>query len=244
MREMRDLQGDNAAATYFVPSFSVRRHITRESAQHVAKMQSEIGRILGRQFRVIPAEQLSIKSFEQGKMIERMRQLGKHPAAATMDTVAKDIQKNLTELLSNAPPTLALPLGELGLFGYDNRALGVNVMGWKGNRAQYAIYDDDYRLTPLGTIAEQNEICLDRFAAEFEDDELVVDDLASMPHVTLARHDDRIYEETFRKAKSKIQDVVPDVIEFGDPVIYRRLEPSTQLRPLFVRDARLSLAAR
>jgi hypothetical protein len=244
MREMRDLQGDNAAATYFVPSFSVRRHITAASEAQVRKMQREVKDRIGREFRPTPPNQLSIKGFEQRKMIERMRELDKHPNPQDMEDAAHDVRRKLKELLSNAPPTLSVPLGQLGLFGYNKKALGVQIMGWKGYRAQYAVYDDDYKLTPLGTIVEENETCLDVVADSFQDEEFNVEGLAPMPHITIARHGNTIYPDKLYKAEKLLGDVLPDALEFGDPVITLHLEPSADPQTLYVRNARQSLAAR
>lgn len=243
MRTLKHMQSEETTAKYFVPSFSIRRHVSRNSEVQLRRMQRDVQRRLGGAFTVMAPEFLTVKVLEQKKWIERMRELDIRPSPDDMKDLAYEVRDGLTEILDFSPSPLSLPIGRLGVYGYREQALGLGIQGWKGYRARYASHDENGAMTAYGAIVAENQFCLESIEAAVGDDAFSVEGLAPTPHITIARRSDSIRARELRNIESRLEDIIPASIEVSDPIIELRTHPAGPSEMIYVRHSWESLAA-
>src|SRR5690349_17516467 len=155
---------EEMTANYFVPSFSIRRHLYRSEEGRWQRAQKEIGNALGRHYQMMHPATIAVKSIEQQALIKKIRESGDQPSAAEMRDVAYNVRDGLTEALAAAPDPLEVGLGRLAVFGIKNNKLGFTVDGWKGWRARYSLFHNNGEMTAPGALMVENQIALGSLA--------------------------------------------------------------------------------
>lgn len=228
--------------TYFVPSFSIRRHLDRREEPAWAASQKQLQRRLGRGFTVATPETISIKAIEQHRLIINMRRAGIHPDPEEIRDIAYSVRDQLTELLARAHSPLAVPLGSLARYGYKRNALAYNIDGWRGDRAHYGEVGYDGNMDSLAVLQAERRLAVGALTLAYGEDGLDTDGIASTPHATVARSQDVIQEFKLHDLRTGLADVVLDRAYFGDPVIDVKLYQDQPSEPIYVKHAWSSLA--
>lgn len=209
--------------TYFVPSFSIRRHLHQSEEPLWEAEQKMLKGRLGRGFDMTPPQDVSLKIVEQHRLIKNIRAAGIRPEPEQVRDLAYSIRDNLTDLLSNARSPLQVPLGNFGRFGYKKNAVAYELDGWRGERAQYAHNDEEGFMDPFAVLLAERRLAVGAIALAFEGTELSTDGLAPSPHMTVARHKDEIPDYRLREIRGELSDIALDEVELGDPVIGLKL---------------------
>lgn len=237
---LQDYQTDEE--TYFVPSFSIRRHLHRSEELLWDTNQKMIGRRLGRGFKSTPSTGIALKTIEQKRFIKNMREAGIHPDPDEIRDIAYSVRDMLTDLLTNAESPLPVPLGDLGRFGQKKNALAYQLYGWRGDRAQYGPNDHEGNMDPLAVILAERQLAVGALALAYGEDGLKTDGLAPSPHITIARGNGEIPAHRMREFRDKLADLAIDDVCFGDPVIDVKLHPNEPSEPIYIKHAWDSLA--
>jgi hypothetical protein len=228
---------------FFVPSFSIRRHLHRGEEAYWTDASRQIGHLLGRQFEVAEPKDLTVKTIEQKALIHRIRQTGEQPTADMMRDLVFNIRDGLTSVLADAPDPIEVGLGKLAVFGRNQNKLGFTIDGWKGWRARYDDYDQLGQMSSLGALLVESQVAIGNIATAFPDMNLAVTDIANSPHVTIARTREKIHDYDLRKIQARIDKLdLDDVALFGDPVINYKLASNQDSQTLHIRHAWQSLA--
>lgn len=204
---------------YFVPSFSIRRHLHRTEENQWDGVLKQLSGMFGRHFTTVSPPDMCIKSIEQKALIHKIRESGSHPTAEEMQDVVYNIRDGLTEALSSSPDPLPVGLGRLAVFGRGRNKVGFNIDGWKGWRARYALTDEYGNMTANGALLVENQIALGSIATALSDTAIAVDEIASNPHLTLATGSDKIRPHELRKMQSAVDKLCLESVMVGDPVI-------------------------
>lgn len=229
--------------SYFVPSFSIRRHLHRSEELLWDTNQRLVQRRLGRGYRVTSAADITMKSIEQKRLINNMRQAEIHPDPEEIRDLAYYIRDLLTKELSNAHSPMSVPLGDLGKFGRNNNALAYNIEGWRGDRAHYADNDTEGYMDTRAAILAERQLSVGAIALAYGEAGLDTDDLASScPHITIARAKEDIADYRLRGIRGELADLAIDEVYFGDPVIEVRQYRDMPAESIWVKQAWDSLA--
>jgi hypothetical protein len=228
--------------TYFVPSFSIRRHLHRSEELLWDTNRKLLRQHLGRSFSTTPPHEVSLKIVEQHRFIKNMREAGVHPEPEQVRDLAYSIRDDLTNLLSNARSPLPVSLGNFGRFGYKNNAVAYEIDGWRGERAEYGENDDEgYRDTNAVLLAERR-LAVGAIALAFENSELKTDGIAPSPHITIARAKEVIPDYRMREIRGELGDIAIGEVYLGDPIIEARLYRDMPAERIPVRQVWESLA--
>lgn len=228
--------------TYFVPSFSIRRHLHRSEEAVWDTERRLLQRRLGRDFTTTPSKDVTLKVVEQHRFIKNARAAGLHPEPEQIRDLAYSIRDNLTNLLFNARSPLEVPLGNLGRFGYKENALAYEIAGWRGDRAQSAPNDEEMYMDPMAVLLAERRLAVGAIALAFEGKGLEVDGIAPSPHLTVARYKESIANYRMREIRSKLGDLTLDNVKLGDPIVEMKLAPDMPSISLPVKHAWESLA--
>lgn len=231
------------AEHYFVPSFSIRRHIHQSEEARWSGVQKQLSAMLGRHYEVMPPSSMAIKSIEQKALIEKIRQSGTHPTPDEMRDVVFNIRDDLTEALSASPDRLEVGLGRLAVFGRNHNKLALTISGWKGWHSRYALLDQSGEMSAVGALLIENRIALGGIVSALPDTSIAVNEIASNPHLTLACTNDSIRDHELRKIERQVEDLDLSSVVVGDPVISFKASPSEETKPFAIRHAWDSLAA-
>jgi hypothetical protein len=238
---LEDLKTDEE--TYFVPSFSIRRHLHSDEALLWQTQQNLIKRRLGKGFTVTPAENITLKVIEQQKLIRNMRQAGIHPDPYELLDVAYTIRNRLSDLLSNAQSPLRVPLGDINRHGYREESIAYDIKGWRGERATYPS-DDGHNLGTHAVLLKGRQIVTEVLDDAYGDQGLETNNLTSSPHVTFARSNANkpIPDYRMRSIRGGLGDLAIAEADFGDPVIDVKMYPDMPAERIYVKYAWDSLA--
>jgi hypothetical protein len=231
-----------ADGTYFVPSFSIRRHLHRSEELLWDTNQKLIQRRLGRGYVVTSASDIAIKSIEQHRMIKNMREAEIHPDPDEIRDIAYAIRDQLTNLLANAHSPLAIPLGSLAKFGYQDNALAHTIEGWRGDRANYGQNDDEGYLDTRAVLLAERQLAVGALALAYGEEGLDTEGLAPCPHVTIARAKDSIPDYRLRGIQGELADLALEGAYFGDPIISIKQYRDEPAETIYVKHAWDSLA--
>lgn len=261
-------------ANYFVPSFSIHRHIYHTEEAHWSGVRKQIGSVLGRHFEITPLDDINVKSIEQKALIHKIRQTGERPSGDDMHDVVKNIHEDLVQMLSDTPEKLELGLGRLAVFGRNQNKLAFTLEGWKGWRGRYgedneigrigelllqnevavdtlALDDWRYRhenedrmrgVSALGALLLENKIAMGNISTAFPDMNFALSEIATNPHITIAKSRDSIRDHELRRYQAQIDELDISSIIVGDPVISYKLGPRQESESLLVRHSWASLA--
>lgn len=229
-------------AHYFVPSFSIRRHLDQCEEEYWDDTTRNIGSILGRHFEVAKPENITIKSIEQKALIHKIRSTGQQPDPTAMRDVVFNIRDGLTNALEGAPEPLEIGLGRLAVFGRNNDKLGFTLEGWKGWRARYDDHEHSGELSALGALLVESQVAVGNIATAFPDMSFSLNEIATSPHITIARTKDKIRDHELRRMQSQIDELDIQTVLFGDPVINYKLAPDEASQTLGIRHSWSSLA--
>lgn len=230
--------------TYFVPSFSIRRHLHRDEELLWSTNQKLIQRRLGRTFTANAVDTISIKTVEQQKVVRNMRKAGIHPEPEQIRDIAYGIRDRLTDLLSNARSPLFVELGDISKIGYRESSLAYMIEGWKGDRAHYGENDEEGFMDTRAVLLAERQLAVGALALAYGEAGLDTTDLAPCPHVTIARtrSKDSIPDYRMRALQGELGDLAIDGAYFGDPIISVRLHPGEPAETIPVKHAWDSLA--
>lgn len=229
--------------SYFVPSFSIRRHLHKSEELLWDTNQRLVQRRLGRGYRATLASQISLKTIEQKRLIHNMRQAEIHPDPEQVRDVAYHIRDLLTDLLSSARSPMSVPLGELGKFGNGNKAIAYTIAGWRGDRAHYDDENDaEGYMDTRAVILEERRLSVGALALAFGEAGLDTDSLAPCPHIRIARSKDEIADYRMRGIRGELADLAIDDAYFGDPVIDLKMYRDEPAESIYVKHAWDSLA--
>lgn len=237
---LQDYRADEE--TYFVPSFSIRRHLHRSEEQAWEANQKLVQKRLGRGFTATPAADLTLKTIEQHRLIKNMREAGIHPDPDEVRDIAYSVRDMLTNLLANARSPLNVPLGDFGRFGYKQNALAYEIGGWRGDRANYGPNDEEGYMDSLGVLLAERQLAVGALALAYGEAGLQTDGLAPSPHVTIARGKEAIPNYRMRGLRGALADLAIGEVYFGDPVIEVKTHRDMPAEPLYVKHAWDSLA--
>ena len=240
MPRMEDYKADEE--TYFVPSFSIRRHLHRSEEVVWDKNQQAVKSRLGRGFTTLSPEEITLKTLEQKRFIKAMREAGIHPEPEEIKDLAYSIRDTLAKRLSNAYSPLKVPLGDLGKFGAGDNALAYTVDGWRGDRANYGENDEDGYMDTRAVLLAERRLAVGALALAYGDEGLRTDNIVSSPHLTIARGKDAIHEYQLRNIRGKLAGLAMDEVYLGDPVIEVKLYRDMPAEPLYVNQTWDSLA--
>ncbi len=206
-------------ANYFVPSFSIRRHVHRSDEAYWLGIQPKISRLLGRHFMITPPENIAIKSIEQKALIQTIRASNNQPTSEEMRDAVFNIRDGLTEALATAPDPLEMPLGRLAVFGRAKNKLGFEIAGWKGWRGRYALKAESGEMTPLGALVLENQVALGGIATALFDTNFAMNQVAANPHLTIATGKSMIRDHELRRIQEDISALEISKAYVGDPII-------------------------
>ena len=232
--------------TYFVPSFSIRRHLHRSEESAWNEQRRSLQRYLGRSFSTTPTDDVALKVVEQHRFIKNFREAGIRPDPEEIRDLAYSLRDQLTELLSNAHSPLDVPLGGLGRFGYKGNKLAYNIDGWRGDRAHYGENDDEAYMDTHSVLLEERRFALDAIASAFEGAGLQTDRIAPSPHLTIAStsNSETIPDYRIRSLQKAFTGFAMEGVLLGDPIITMRLHRGAPAESLYVRHAWDSLGLR
>ncbi len=237
---LQDYKADEE--TYFVPSFSIRRHLHRSEELLWDAKQGLIRRRLGRDFTVTPAANIALKSIEQHRFIKNMREAGIHPDPNEVRDIAYSVRDTLTDLLANAHSPLSVSLGGLGRFGYKKNALAYEIGGWRGDRANYGPNDQEGYMDSLAVLLAERQRAVDAIALAYGEAGLETDNIAPSPHITIARGKEAIPDYRMRGLRGALADLAVGEVYFGDPVIDIKMYRDMPVESIYVKHAWDSLA--
>lgn len=209
--------------TYFVPSFSIRRHLHRSEEQNWEAHRHALARRLGRSFTTTAVDKITLKSLEQHRFIKNMRQAGIHPNPNEIRDLAYSVRDDLTNLLTNVRSPLPVPLADFGRFGYRKNALAYEIEGWRGDRANYGSNDLEGYRDAHAVLLEERRLAVGAVALAYQENGLQIDGLAPSPHLTIARSNEEIPEYRMRGLNGKLADLAMGQVLLGDPVIQMKL---------------------
>lgn len=227
---------------YFVPSFSIRRHVHRSDEARWAGAQKQLSHIMGRHYTIMPPESMAIKSIEQKALIEKIRESNSRPTGDEMRDVVYNVRDGLTEALATSSDRLEVGLGRLAVFGRNHNKIGFTIDGWRGWRARYALTDEYGEMTTLGALLVENQIALGGITTALADTAVAVNDIASNPHLTIASTNESIRDHELRKVQDAVGELQLNHVWVGDPVISFRAAPDKDTETLYVRHAWDTLA--
>ncbi len=228
--------------TYFVPSFSIRRHLHRTESSLWEANRQLLRRHLGRGFETVPSQQISLKIIEQHRFIKNVREAGIRPSPEEIKDIAYSIRDLLTNELSNAHSPLPVPLGSLNRFGYKENSVGYEIAGWRGDRAPYGQNDEEGLKGTHSTLLAERQQAVGAIALAFEGKDFKIDGIAPSPHLTIARSKESIPDYQLRDIRGSLGDIALDEVYLGDPVIDLRLYRGMPTETIYVRHAWESLA--
>jgi hypothetical protein len=228
---------DGEKSPHFVPAFSImrevlvddgvaeelQREISEKLRQEASKKNSKLKPSLVGHLTAHHHTRLSMTVVERSMFIRLMRDADMHPTADGMEQLAYSVRDGLEKLLKDTDRPLRLPLGQLAKFGEgdDKRKIGVVPNGWRGFGARYADRDEAGKLTPLGLIVAENELCVGAITNAMADHpRFMSGGLTRTPHVTLLTKADKIREHEMRLLAPIISDSLPDEFNFSDPRIF------------------------
>lgn len=239
-----------AVPNYFVPSLSIRQHVANEGEREVVAMQRHAKRTLGKGFRVVEPERLTIKLINQRVFIRRVREAGVHPTPGEVKQLALYLCDELFKIFSNAPPIMELPLGHVAVYGDNNQVLGLEMAGWKGPNGRYGSFEasNGRPPTPNATIAAASQVCVNGIAevmSGLSGQAFNTEGIARTPGINIAHKMSGIRDRELRKIDPALSDGLPLYVQMGDPIIDMRLERSqSEPTPLFIRRAYATLAVK
>jgi hypothetical protein len=228
--------------TYFVPSFSIRRHLHRDEGLLWETQQQLVGRRLGKGFTATPADRITLKVLEQQKLIRNMREAGIRPDPDEIRDIAYSIRDGLTNLLFNAHSPLNVPLGDFGKAGYRGESVAYEIMGWRGERANYGPNDNEGFMSTHAALLAERQLVVGALSYAYGEAGLNTDNLASSPHITVARANQEIPDYRVRSIRGELGDLAISAAAFGDPVIEVKMYPDMPAEPIYVKHAWDSLA--
>jgi hypothetical protein len=237
---LEDFKADEE--TYFVPSFSIRRHLHRSEELLWDTNRKVLRQHLGRSFSITPANEISLKIVEQHRLIKNIREAGLHPEPEVVRDLAYSVRDGLTNLLSNAHSPLQVSLGNFGRFGYKGNSVAYEIDGWRGERAEYGLNDDEHYMDTNAVLLAERQLAVGAIALAFEDSELKVDGIAPSPHITIARAKETVPDYRMREIRGELGDIAIGEVYLGDPVIEAKLYRDVPPERIPVRQAWESLA--
>jgi len=237
---MEDYRADEE--TYFVPSFSIRRHLHRSEEVAWDENQRRVKRRLGRSFSTLSPEEITLKTIEQKRFIKNMREAGIHPAPEEIRDLAYSVRDALINRLTNAYSPLQVPLGQLGRFGAGDNALAYTIEGWHGDRANYGENDMDGYMDTRAVLLAERQLAVGALALAYGDEGLRTDNIVSSPHITIARAKEAIPDHRMRNLRGGLADLAMEDVYLGDPVIEVKLYREVPAEPIYVRHTWDSLA--
>lgn len=209
---------------------AVRRPVIIED-EEAAQLQRDIKRRIKREMpsrksrhiSVLPPEDWSLTIIEKGKLSEQLQIADVVPDRRQMWRLAGVLRQALRVALKDDAEALALPLGVADRFGPSDLkpAVGLTPAGWKGRRARYALHDDEGNRMPLGSLVEENQVCVGAITeALCIDPTAASETLSKAPHISVLRNRKGIRDHEFRVLGPLVEEVVPATVTLGDPVIY------------------------
>lgn len=232
----------DATEQYFVPSFSIMRHLERHEERDWQAKSKQIGSLLGRYYEVMPPQNMVIKSIEQKGLISMMRNKAVSPSGDQMKDLVFNVRDGLTETLSRAPESLEFGLGRLAVFGKNQNKLAFTLQGWKGWRDRYGMEDMQGNISPLGALLLETQVATGAISTAFPDTSFALTDIATSPHLTIARSSHSIKDHQLRDIQSRVDDLGIDYVMVGDPVISYKLAPSVPSETVHIRHSWATLA--
>lgn len=227
---------------YFVPSFSIRRHLHRSEEAYWMGTSKQIGSMLGHHFNVMLPKDVTVKTIEQKALIHKLRDSGEQPSSDAMRDLVFNIRDGLTNSLADSPDPLEVGLGKLAVFGRNRNKLAFTLDGWKGWRARYDDFDEMGKMSSLGALLVESQVAVGSIGMAFPDMNFAVNDIAVSPHMTIARTKDAIRDHELRRIQSQINELGIDSVTLGDPVIGYKLAPQEESHTIPIRHAWESLA--
>lgn len=231
-----------ATEQYFVPSFSVMRHLERHEERDWQGISKQLGSILGRYFDVMPPEKMVIKSMEQKALINMMRAKSVNPSQDQMKDLVFNVRDGLTETLSRSPESLEFGLGRLAVFGRNQNKLAFTLQGWKGWRDRYGMEDVHGNISSLGALLLETQVATGAISTAFPETSFALSDIATSPHLTIARSRDSIRDHELRRIQSQIDDLDISHVMVGDPIISYKLGPHIPSETIHIRHSWATLA--
>ena len=137
-----------------------------------------------------------------------MREAGIHPDPDEIRDLAYDVRDGLTNLLANARSPLSVPLGDFGRFGYKDNAVAYEIGGWRGERANYGQNDDERYMDTHAVLLAERQLAVNEIEFAYGAAGLNTDNLASSPHVTMARSSETIFDHRMRGIRHMLGDLV------------------------------------
>jgi len=234
-----DWKDPEADESYFVPSFSIRRHLYRTEEEAWTASQKQVKQRLGRVYSAAQPEDISIKVIEQKALIHNMRKADIHPDPEDIWNLAVSLQDQLTDFQRSASSPLEVPLGKLGRFGSRDNSLAYEIAGWHGDKAHYGGYTtgalagamnesvgsswrpDLYtgNMNTLALLQAERRLVVGAFALAYGEDGLDTDGLITTPHVTIARAKNTIGKKELHTVRTRLADIAVEGAMFGDPII-------------------------
>ncbi len=227
---------------YFVPSFSIRRHLHQSEEAYWMGTSKQIGGMLGHHFDVMLPKDVTVKTIEQKALIHKLRDSGEQPSSDAMRDLVFSIRDGLTNYLADSPDPLEFGLGKLAVFGRNRNKLAFTLDGWKGWRARYDDFDEMGKMSALGALLVESQVAVGNIGMAFPDMNFAVNDIAVSPHMTIARTKDTIRDHELRRIQSQINELGIDSVTLGDPVIGYKLAPQEESHIIPIRHAWESLA--
>lgn len=244
---------------YFVPSFSVRRHLHRDAEDAWIEHQAAVKKRIGSSYKMVNPEEVSIKIFEQRALIRGMKLANIHPDPKEIKDLASGLGEQLRNLLLHVESPLEVPLGRLAMFGPQDRptSLAYEIAGWRGDKPNYGNYAvgsvaramNDFigydmaenTMSPLAVIQAERRLVVGAATLAYGAQGLRAENMVVTPHVSFARPRKFIQEFRRHDIFSSLSDIALDSTLFGDPIVEVHLEKGGPIEQITVAHSYSSL---
>jgi hypothetical protein len=177
-KQMRQLQGTRQPhlSSEFVPGIKVFRPVLAEDGTAYNMQGDIIRRILDnlpkssrRNFRVFDSARLVMRVVDQQATVTTFKKAKYPPDRKDAKTLARSMKGGLTELLSRAPDPLPFQPGKVTVSPENKEQVSVFPHGWRGHKANYAELDEAGKLTPLGLVVAEQQLCIGAVSSIMKD---------------------------------------------------------------------------
>lgn len=233
-RQSTTLEGEVLPhAKFFVPAFSVRRQLVPndEALKFVRELDNYCAK---KPYIPLPVEHMGITLLEKGRFVDMFHRADVQPDASDVLALAINVREALHTATKSKPHKISVPLGGVAVFGKGDDKISATLLGWKGFSASYAARDAGGRLLANRQIVNEiNTIVgeVDQFVEGGIDGngEYVTVSTRPIrrqtPHLTFAEKTrGSIGNNERANIWGQIMDIMPDELEFFDPVVNLQLQ--------------------
>ncbi len=214
---------------FFVPAFGVRRQLFPNDAaiEFHAKLTEYCER---KPYRAYDLRQMGITVLDKSRLVGVFHRSDVQPDPAQMLQLAKNVREAIGLCVKSKPHLLAVPMGNVAVFGNRNNKICATLDGWRGFKGSYASKDSAGRVLANGQIVREINASVGEVVqfidggVNGEGDYVDISTRAiqrQSPHFTFAEKTrGQIGNSERADIDGQIGEFMPDELEFFDPVIH------------------------